>query len=291
MTAVAQQRAFDCETGAVACRLCGGALGAPLLVHTERDRFEIAVGIAAENYRRSWRRCMACEVVQDVQDPANETKLDALSASYYEVDLGNNLRPKYERVMAMPASESDNAGRVTRVLDYIGRRLPAGGPRHAIDIGAGLGVFLARFLPQAGALWTGTAIEPDPNAAAHLRSLGLFDVIEAKFDGHETNIRPGDLITLNKVIEHLPQPQGLLEACGRKLADGGVLYVEVPDEWTIGRRPATDNILGALHKHLYGPRALTMLLERAGLAVLRLERVFEPSGKISLAAFAERGSR
>lgn len=291
MTGVAPRQSFDCETAPVACRLCGGLLGTPLLVHTERDRFEVAVGIAPEDYRRCWRRCLACEVVQDVQDPANEQKLDALSASYYEVDLGNNLRSKYERVMTMPASGSDNAGRVARVLDYIGRSLPAGGFRHAIDIGAGLGVFLARFLPQAGAQWRGTAIEPDPNAAAHLRSLALFDVIESKFDGRESDIQPGDLITLNKVIEHLPEPRGLLEACARKLADDGILYVEVPDEWTIGRRPANDNILGALHKHLYGPRALTALLERCGLAVLRLERMFEPSGKISLAAFAARGER
>ena len=282
--------AFDCDNAPVACRLCGGALGARLLVHTERDRFEIAVGIAREGYRRCWRRCAACDAVQDVQDPANERKLDALAASYYEVDLGNNLRPKYDRVMSMPESSSDNAGRVARVLAYVNRRLPAGGARHAVDIGAGLGVFLARFLPQAGTHWRGTAVEPDPHAAAHLRSLDLFDVIEARF-GHDSDIRAGDLITLNKVIEHLPHPQGLLEACRSKLADRGVLYVEVPDEWTIGRRPANDNILGALHKHLYGPRALTALLERSGLVVVRLERMFEPSGKISLVAFAEHGTR
>jgi hypothetical protein len=114
-------------------------------------------------------------------------------------------------------------------------------------------------------------------------------VIEASFTGNEAHIGAVDLITLNKVIEHLAQPQSLLEACGRKLAANGVIYVEVPDEWTIGRRPANDNILGALHKHLYGPRSLTALIERAGLTVLRVGRVFEPSGKITVYAFAERG--
>lgn len=282
------QDGFDCNRALVACRLCGGSLGAPLLVHTERDRFEIAVGVPADNYQRCWRRCMACSVVQNVQEEGNERKLDALSTSYYEVDLGNNIREKFDRVMAMPASASDNAGRVVRILDFVGRWRPAGSSCHAIDIGAGLGVFLARFLPAAGVGWRGTAIEPDPNAAAHLRSLEAFDVVEAIFTGEERDLAEADLITLNKVIEHIPHPQPLLEACGRKLAREGILYVEVPDEWTIDRRPATDNILGALHKHLYAPRSLTTLLERAGLTLLRVGREFEPSGKITVFAFAMR---
>jgi SAM-dependent methyltransferase len=281
-----QAPAFDCETTRVACRLCGGELGAPLLVHTERDRFEIAAGIASENYRRCWRRCVACDAVQDVYEAGNEQKLEALSSSYYEVDLGDNICQKFDRVMAMPALASDNAGRVTRILNFVGRRQAASASRHAIDIGAGLGVFLARFLAEGGPGWRVTAIEPDPNAARHLRSLDAFGVVEAIFTGDEKEIADADLITLNKVAEHIPYPLPLLEACRRKLTREGILYVEVPDEWTIGRRPPNDNILGALHKHLYAPRSLTGLIERAGLTVLRVGRVFEPSGKISVFAFA-----
>jgi SAM-dependent methyltransferase len=287
MTELLQDLAgFDCERAPVACRLCGGSLGAPLLVHTERDRFEIAVGIAPENYRRCWRRCRGCDVVQGVQAAGNEQKLDGLSASYYEVDLGNNIRQRFDFVMAMPVAASDNAGRVTRVLEFVRRRQAASTSHHAIDIGAGLGVYLARFLREAGPGWRGTAIEPDPNAAAHLRSLQAFGVVEAIFTGGENEIMEADLITLNKVVEHIPHPQRLLEACRRKLTREGILYVEVPDEWTIGRRPGNDNILGALHKHLYGPRSLIALIERAGLKVLRVGRVFEPSGKITVFAFA-----
>jgi SAM-dependent methyltransferase len=273
----------------VVCRLCGGALGEPLLVHRERDRFEAAVGIEAANYRRCWRRCASCDVVQDVQDAANERKLDELSASYYEVDLGSDLRPKFDRVMLMPDGSSDNAGRVARVWEFLERCQAEMRARHAIDIGAGLGVFLALFLPKAGANWRGTAIEPDPNAAAHLRSLAMFDVNEAVFTA-ESRVATADLITLNKVVEHIPRPQPLIEACGSRLTKDGVLYVEVPDEWTIGRRPANDNILGALHKHLYGPLSLTRLIERAGLTVRRVGRVFEPSGKITVFAFADRSA-
>jgi hypothetical protein len=66
----------------------------------------------------------------------------------------------------------------------------------------------------------------------------------------------------------------------------GLLYVEISDYWTVGNRDSSDNILGALHHHLYGIRSLSILLQRAGLVPLKIERLTEPSGKISIYAFA-----
>ncbi len=215
-----------------------------------------------------------------------------MAAAYYEIDLGNNLRQKFERVMSMSPAESDNAGRVSRIKEFLERRTgPAGSQRQLLDIGAGLGVFLARFLREAGDRWTGTAIEPDPKAADHLRSVGGFRVIEGKFTGEEPELDEMDLITLNKVVEHLADPLSLVVAAKSKLhSTDGILYIEVPDALTITHRPPTDNILGALHKHLYSPRAIIGLIERAGLDVLRVGRVFEPSGKITLFGFASRAA-
>jgi Methyltransferase domain len=282
--------ATDGFGGALTCRLCGGSLGAPLLVHHARDRFEIAVGVAEQGYQRAWRPCEACGVAQNEQRMDDERALDALAAAYYEVDLGNNLRQKFDRVMSMPPEQSDNAGRVSRIKEFVRSHLASRpGRRHLLDIGAGLGVFLARFLADEPQEWIGTAVEPDPNAAAHLRSVGGFRVIEAKFTGDESDLAEADLITLNKVVEHLANPLQLINAAMCKLRPSqGTMYIEVPDALTISRRPPTDNILGALHKHLYSPRALIVLIERAGLEVMRVGRVFEPSGKITVFGFARR---
>jgi hypothetical protein len=100
-------------------------------------------------------------------------------------------------------------------------------------------------------------------------------------------LRDYDLCTLNKIVEHVTAPASLLrDVCAALRDPGGVLYVEVPDKLTIGHRPPEDNILGALHCHLYDFRSLTALLERVGLVPLQVARLFEPSGKISVAAFA-----
>jgi hypothetical protein len=156
-----------------------------------------------------------------------------------------------------------------------------------LDIGAGTGVFLARFLREAqpGRRWEALAVGPT-DAAAHLRSLGLFEVREAIYTA-DSGLRGYDLCTLNKIVEHLPEPVPLLrDVCAALRAPGGIVYVEVPDKLTVGHRPPEDNILGALHCHLYDFRSLADLLERAGLVPLRIDRLFEPSGKISVAAFA-----
>ena len=129
-------------------------------------------------------------------------------------------------------------------------------------------------------------MEPDPIAAAHLRGLGRFEVVESTYT-HGDDLADFDLCTLNKVVEHVGDPVALLRGAATALrSPGGVIYVEVPDKATLVHRPPTDNILGALHRHLYDIRSLDEALRRAGLVVFSIERLFEPSGKISLAAFA-----
>lgn len=270
----------------VACRLCGCRLGEALLIHTQPDRFERSAGVPADNYRRAWRRCSHCAALINVQRPEDEAALGHLTASYYEVDLGTGIRAKFDKVMALPPALSDNAGRAQRVADACWRWRRVQSERAvAIDIGAGTGVFLSRFLPLAGAAWQGIAIEPDPLAAAHLRELGRFDVVAAQFDGSLT-LPQADLMTFNKVIEHIADPLPVIQLAAARMKPNGLLYVEVPDAMTATRRSPEDNILGALHKHLYEPESLAGLLRRAGFVALEVTRIVEPSGKLTVYAFA-----
>jgi hypothetical protein len=103
----------------------------------------------------------------------------------------------------------------------------------------------------------------------------------------QPELRGFNLVTLNKVLEHIEQPMPfLLQAVQSLVPDDSLLYVEVPDKVTTRLRPPQDNILGALHCHLYDPASLGHLLQRAGLEVLWVNRVAEPSGKLSVYAFA-----
>lgn len=270
------------------CSVCGGRLSRPLLTITVPDRFEKHLGISEIGYERVWVECDSCGAASNVHQPGNRRLLDGLAAGYYDVDFaGTSIAEKYARVMALPAARSDNARRVERIAAFVESWLPRQDPScKVLDIGAGTGVFLSRLLDQdREQRWAAHALEPDAMAAVHLRGLGRFPVIESMFS-RELRLVDFDLVTLNKVVEHLQDPVGLVRDAASALREPlGLVYVEVPDKTTIDHRPPTDNILGALHFHLYDPVSLCVLLNRAGLVTLRIDRIFEPSGKISVAAF------
>src|SRR5262249_61602827 len=137
-------------------------------------------------------------------------------------------RARLERILALPPERSDNAGRVARIIRFAESRFDgrkAGG--RLLDVGAGIGVFAAT-MKAAG--WSVVAVEPDPRTAHHLRECV----------GVEAHARPiaaldpaevgrFDIVTFNKVLEHVEDPIALLTAAHPLLAPVGLVYREVPD--------------------------------------------------------------
>ena len=154
--------------------------------------------------------------------------------------------------------------------------------RVALDVGAGTGVFLAR-LAIVAPEWKGIAVEPDVQACEHLRRVLPSEVICDV-------LRPGllqtkaDLISLNRVMEHMPNPAEVLRVCVESLAVGGVVYVEVPDTITFRLYGQDHPEFGSSHLTIFSMEALQVLFESSGLEVLEIQRRREPSGKLSLYA-------
>lgn len=269
------------------CALCAGEDAREILRIDQPDRFEQSIGVGPHGYTRCWVECQQCGGATNVLPEESALRLAALRAAYYEVDfMGSDIGEKYRRVMSMPAGQSDNAGRVARVTDFVRRWSGAPARPRIMDIGAGTGVFLSRLVDQTAGAWQYLGVEPDPRAAAHLRQLEKFAVVEAMYLG-QPELRGFNLVTLNKVLEHIEQPLPfLLQVVQSLVLDDGLLYVEVPDKFTARLRSPQDNILGALHCHLYDPTSLGYLLRRAGLELLCVNRIAEPSGKLSVYAFA-----
>lgn len=269
------------------CAVCSGNKGCEILHIAQPDRFEQSIGVRAEGYQRSWVECSTCGAATNELPPVSAAKLSVLRSAYYEVDFANsNIGEKYSRVMALPASQSDNAGRVARVIEFARQWFSPGTVPRVLDIGAGTGVFLSRLIDQTGGTWPCLGLEPDPQAAAHLRQLGKFEVIEAMYQDQPNKLKDFGLITLNKVLEHISTPVQFLQmVAGSMRRDDSLIYIEVPDKLTIRLRPSSDNILGALHCHLYDPMSIGHLAREAGIEIIRIDRIVEPSGKLTVYAF------
>ena len=273
----------------IRCSLCAGQDWRDILTVDQPDRFEQSIGVKSQGYMRRWVECRQCGGATNLLPKESALRLASLRAAYYEIDfMASDIGDKYRRVMSMPAGQSDNAGRVDRVMNFVRRWSVSSAQPRVMDIGAGTGVFLSRLVDRTAGAWKCLGVEPDPRAAAHLRELDKFAVVEAMYLG-QPELGRFNLVTLNKVLEHIEQPLPFLMQVVQSLVpEDGLLYVEVPDKLTTRLRSSDDNILGALHCHLYDPTSLAHLLRLAGLELLCVNRIAEPSGKLSVYAFAAR---
>jgi SAM-dependent methyltransferase len=102
--------------------------------------------------------------------------------------------------------------------------------RRLLDIGSGPGFFLQHGVEHGA--WTVRGLEPSSQAVAHSRGLGL-DVTQGFLDA-ETAGRLGrfDVVHLNEVLEHLPDPRGALALVETLLDPGGLVALMVPNDYS-----------------------------------------------------------
>jgi 2-polyprenyl-3-methyl-5-hydroxy-6-metoxy-1,4-benzoquinol methylase len=205
---------------------------------------------------------------------------------YVSANYGKDgIRKAFERIVSLPPEQSDNVGRVRRILDFAADHLvaPSGDGRAptALDVGSGLCVFLHR-MKAAG--WDGTALDRDPRLVAHARDVvgvrgvcGDFATIES--------LGQYDLVTFNKVLEHVKDPVGMLARAAKCLNPGGFVYAEVPDgEAAVHEGPGREEFF-IEHHHIFSAASLAVLAARAGFTVRVIERLREPSTKFTLRGF------
>ena len=289
----------DQDLAAIESAAAPGLARVPLHCMCGADRFtsvhmyfappagESRFAAAGDRYRRELFRCSLCGHFISVAD---------LPATFYEgayVDgtYGDaaGMRRTFDRIVALPPERSDNAGRVRRILDFAAGHFGDRDPRSVLDVGSGLCVFLHR-MKEAG--WRGTALDPDQRAADHARQVVGVDAVCADWMT-ATGVGQFDVITFNKVLEHVEDPVAMLARSVPHVAAKGLVYVELPD----GEAAAPPSGEGygreeffIEHHHVFSVASMARLAERANLRVLAIERLREPSSKYTLRAFLARPS-
>jgi SAM-dependent methyltransferase len=232
-------------------------------------------------YRRCYRRCGVC----GHWFSRHAMDLSALyGGAYVDATYGEGMRAAYDRIMALPTERSDNAGRVACVLAFAGRRFGAGRRRpRLLDVGSGLAVFPAR-MREAG--WACTALDPDARAAGHAGDVAGVTAVTGDFLTLDAAaLGRFDVVSLNKVLEHVEAPVALLRRAAALLDPGGFVYVEVPDGDAAAAEGPEREEFFVEHHHVFSPASLAATVARAGLSLATLERLREPSTKYALRAF------
>lgn len=203
---------------------------------------------------------------------------DYVSATYGD-DAG--LKAAFQRVVALPPARSDNAGRIASIKSFAVSRLGDRGGIRLLDVGAGLGVF-PHAVKQAG--WHCTAIDPDARAVAHMREHVGVEAICGDFMNVD-GLGEFDVVTFNKVLEHVEDPISMLRRARRFVRDGGFVYLELPDGEAAAAAGAGREEFFIEHLHVFSFVSIAMLADRAGFRPIAIERLQEPSTKYTLRAF------
>jgi SAM-dependent methyltransferase len=244
-------------------------------------RFSFGSG---ETYYREVLRCEVCHHFVSLYHQGFE---ELYQDDYVSSTYGNDaeILRTFQRIMALPPDRSDNVGRVKRVVEFatgylteplIEKRAPA-----VLDVGCGLGVFLAR-LKEAG--WQGTGLDTDPRLIKHARDTVGIAAVCGDFLA-AAGVGRFDVVTFNKVLEHVTDPVAMLAKSAAHVRRRGFVYVEVPDgEVAAAAGPEREEFF-IEHHHIFSMASLALLANRAGFLVSQMERLQEPSTKYTLRAF------
>ena len=107
---------------------------------------------------------------------------------------------------------------------------------HAIDVGCGGGL-LSEAMAQAGAQVIGVDLSPELLEVAKLHALGaevtgLEYQLRSAEDMAQSHAEQFDLVTCMEMLEHVPEPESVLDACVKLLKPGGLLVLS-----TLNRTP------------------------------------------------------
>ncbi|MFO0688392.1 MAG: class I SAM-dependent methyltransferase [Myxococcota bacterium] len=164
--------------------------------------------------------------------------------------------------------------------DMMESALPArpAGDRTILDVGCSGGFLLDHF-QQHG--WRGFGIEPSRRAARHARERfglevfcgGLLDFdLETDREWRAEGGEPFDAIHCAQVLEHVLEPEACVERLASLLAPGGVVFVEVPNDFNALQETARTRLGKSAwwvapdhHLNYFDANSLSALLARHGL--------------------------
>ena len=139
-----------------------------------------------------------------------------------------------------------------------------------LDIGCGAGNLLAAARKNG---WNAQGLDVSARAVKHVRDLG-FEVYEGELHDAEFPSQHFDVVTAAELLEHLIDPQPLLQEVARILRPGGLFWTTTPHARGISGR-----ILGLKwrcvwppeHLQLFSIRGIEKLLRGAGFRQLRID--------------------
>ena len=232
-----------------------------------------------KNYLRKLFKCKFCGHYMNI---SNVDFKKVYKESYSNISYGRDIKKKYDFLLSLK-KKSDNFQRVKRIIKFLKFKKMK---YKILDVGSGFGIFpieLSKLVKNLDI----HVIEPDKNNIKFMKKFNL--KVKSKFIENFKSTVKYDLITLNKVIEHIENPQKILKKLNKNMLKNSIVYIEVPDGE--GASKSKEGLFREEffvdHHHIFSKKSFEDLLSRCGLQTLVMKRIIEPSKKYTLYAFAK----
>jgi SAM-dependent methyltransferase len=162
-------------------------------------------------------------------------------------------------------------------FDLFERLLPFS-PRRLLDVGSGPGFFLRRGEDRG---WQCVGIEPSRKAATFARAAGL--TVKRAFLSEVSAVEMGtfDVVYMNEVLEHTPDPTAILRQSMELLKPSGLLCIVVPNDYNPLQKALQDVcgfpswwVAPPHHINYFNVTSVKALVQKVGLEIVDVEATF-----------------
>lgn len=156
------------------------------------------------------------------------------------------------------------------------------GIKRVLDIGASMGTMLDIFKEKEWETWG-----VEPSESANTSKAKGHRIIKNYFEKAKLPKNYFDLVIMNHTLEHLNNPEKILEKVRSLLKEGGILLVDVPNAGGFGSRMLKDKWPYRLlkeHKQQFTRESLSGIFEEEGFEVIHFESrsgIFEFASPLS----------
>lgn len=231
-----------------------------------------------KDYGRSYFSCKFC---------SHWTSNLILSQDFYynhyvENTYKNKYFEKFKKIINL--KKSDNNLRVERISNFLSEK-KINLKKNILDVGSGLGIFPYKMKKN----FTNTySLDPDRSMSFFLKKKLNLNHFFCDFEKLKTR-KKFNLITFNKVIEHVNNPKKFLSNAIKFLADNNsYIYIELPDTETAEKVSKNREEFCIEHINCFTLKSLDILLYKCSLKRVEFKRIIEPSGKMTMYCFAQK---